>query len=359
MTLRVHGAGCVLMKKHTFVPILLISQVIFDELKTRQKHNKSSAIWNTLVRIYLTNHHGGYKFICMTLFKRTLTALDLGAFDSVLMRTVASLAKPLGIAHLYLLHVMPDFTQPAHLDVEFYKLFNPNYPVDEKVRDKVKLDAAEHFGNAPGFEINTEVVEGKPYEKLIHWTEVKLIDLLVVGHKKISQGSGITAKRVARHTGTHVFYVPEEPAPSIRRLLVPLDFSDHGAKALRTATRLAASLEEAQVTALHVVPQPAAVFYEPAWESGAFQHALTESAQKSYRKFIEDHGLEEEAIEVRFLDDDYNSISRHVHEFAQTDGSDMIVIGAKGHTALNSLLFGSVTESLLERCRDRLILVVR
>ena len=35
---------------------LVVSQVIFDQLNTRQKHNKSSAIWNALVRIYLTNY---------------------------------------------------------------------------------------------------------------------------------------------------------------------------------------------------------------------------------------------------------------------------------------------------------------
>ena len=53
-------------------------------------------------------------------------------------------------------------------------------------------------------------MEGIPYEKLIHWIKVKEIDLLVVGHKEVSDGSGITAKRVARTSKCNVIFVPED-----------------------------------------------------------------------------------------------------------------------------------------------------
>ena len=295
----------------------------------------------------------------MASFKRTLIALDLSETDKTLLRTAANLARPLEIGQIYLFHVMPDFTKPFNLDVEFYKLFNPEFPVDEKLREKLKMDIGEIFDNGTSLEHTIDVVEGKPYEKLIHWIEIKLIDLLIVGHKKVSQGSGITAKRVARHTKTNVLYVPENQSGNIRRILVPLDFSEEGVNALRTALDLSYAIGNVEVTALNVITQPSAVFYDPAWEYNAFQNALRGAARKTYEKFITENGFEGDHLKAVFLDDDYSSISRHIHEFSVENQTDLIVLGAKGHTALNNLLFGSVTESLLERCKEKMILVTR
>jgi nucleotide-binding universal stress UspA family protein len=295
----------------------------------------------------------------MARFKRTLIALDLSKNDATMLRTVANLVRHLEIEVIYLLHVMPDFTKPMNMDVEFYKLFNPDYPVDEKVRDKLKMDFEEIFKPEKPLESNADVLEGKPFEKLIHWIEIKLIDLLVVGQKKVSLGSGITAKRVARATKTNILYIPENQSGVIRRILVPLDYSKEGVNALRTALDLSYSIGNVEVTALHVIPQPSAIFYDPTWEYGAFQQALRTSAKHSFDLFINENGFEGHRLNAVFLDDDYNSISRHIHEYSVENHTDLIVMGAMGHTALNNLIFGSVTESLVERCKEKMILVTR
>ncbi len=292
-------------------------------------------------------------------FKRTLIAMDLSKTDRSLLKMAAMLALPLEISQFYLLHVMPDFARPSNLDVEFYKLFNPEYPVDEKVRDKLKLEAAEILGDNPARSVEVNVVEGNPYEKLLHWIDVKMINLLMVGHKKISQGSGIQARKVARASKTNILYVTENPPERIRRILVPTDFSDEGVNALRTALNLSYAIGNVEVTLLHVIPQPSAVFYDPAWEYNTFQDALKESAKRSCDKFIAENGFEGDHFETVMIDDDFSSISRHIHEYAVEHRTDLIVMGAKGHTALNNLIFGSVTESLLERSREHLMLVVR
>jgi hypothetical protein len=75
------------------------------------------------------------------------------------------------------------FSAPKQLDVAFQKLFAPEYPIDEKVKDKLSLDAQEILGEEPPFPFKVEVREGKPYEKLLHWIDIKEIQLLVVGRK--------------------------------------------------------------------------------------------------------------------------------------------------------------------------------
>ena len=117
--------------------------------------------------------------------------------------------------------------------MEFHKLFAPEYPVDEKIRDKIALDVQDTFESLKGIDLSIEVREGAPYEKLIHWTDVKDVDLLVVGQKQTSEGSGITAKRVARKSKCNVLFIPEKASSDISNILVPIDFSDNSAKAFK------------------------------------------------------------------------------------------------------------------------------
>ena len=290
---------------------------------------------------------------------RTLVALDLTETDKTILKTVKKLTEPMGIGNLYFLHIMPDFTVPKDSDVEFHKLFSPNYPVDEKIKNKLSLDVEEFLGKIPYLEVEVDILEGQPYEKLLHWLEVKQIDLLVLGHKKNSLGSGITGKRTARKANTNILYVPEKLIHPMTNILVPIDYSELSAHALQQALAIAKEMKNARVTALHVTDQPAAIYYDPTYETIEFSHLLKDAAVSSYKRFIKDYHFEGKNINPEFIENEMNSFSKHIREYALENEMGLIIMGAKGHSGLNSLLFGSVTESLLERCKEIPIMVVR
>ena len=295
----------------------------------------------------------------MASFNRTLIALDLSATDKPILEFSALLASALEVSKCYFLHVIPDSTHPGHPDIEFTRLFNPDEPIDEKVRNGLLSEVQTIFGHLSNVETEVEVVEGQPFEKLNQWIKVKLIDLLIAGNKSVSGGSGITAKRVVRHSASNVLYVPEKAGNTIRRILVPVDFSARSAHALQTAIDIAHQLGRVTVSVVHIIPQPSAVFYDPAWEYNAFRKMLRESAVESFQRFFKASGIDETNLNVVLLEDDYNSVSKHIQKWADQNQTDLIVIGSKGHSALNNLLFGSVTEALLERCKEIPILVIR
>jgi len=141
--------------------------------------------------------------------------------------------------------------------------------------------------------------------------------------------------------------------------LVPVDFSDNSVRALQFATHLEHNLPDAEVTALHVVEAPPEKYYMRTAPVSGFRAILTEAAEKTYRKMIKDNGLEEEAIKATFLEDDYISITTRIANFINNDSVDLVVIGAQGHTAFEHLIYGSVTEKLVEQCKKEPILVVR
>ncbi len=295
----------------------------------------------------------------MQAFSRTILALDLSPMDEQLMKYVAAQREAFGIETAYFVHIIENFAMPKNVDVQFLKLFSPEHPVDEKVREKVGAGLREAFGNRPDIECKVEVIEGKPYEKLIHWTQVKEVDLLVVGKKSVSEGSGITARRVARSTRCNVLFVPSDAALKTKNIIVPLDFSIHSRHALQFALDIQSRVPGLLVHGLYVVDLPPADYYSRAHPGLGYRAVLMESAEIAYHSFMQESGFSEDAIEMAFVENMRYNIASHIESFASEKAGPLIVMGARGHSPLQTFLFGSITEKLVERASQAPVLIVR
>ncbi len=292
-------------------------------------------------------------------FPRALVALDLSEMDEHILSYFAVIHPIWGIEKAYFLHVMPDFSAPKSMDVAFQKLFAPEYPVDERVRDRLAAAVQAHLGETMHIALSVEVVEGKPYEKLVHWTKVKEIDLLVVGQKPISEGSGIAARRVARHASCHLLFVPAQAATCIQHIVVPVDFSENAVRALQTALALRQRLPEAQITALHIIENPPYTYYGARETDAGFVGMLKEAAANAFQLMLQRHEIEASSIETVSEINYSGSIGTHLKEYVDTKPVDLVIIGAQGHTTFHNLIFGSVTERLVDACKTKPILVIR
>jgi nucleotide-binding universal stress UspA family protein len=295
----------------------------------------------------------------MQTFKRALVALDLSDVDKSVLQFIGQQAEALGIQKLYLLHIIPDFAMPKQVDTAFQQKFSPDIPVDERVSKRLEKELEEAFGSEPSVQWEIEVREGKPYEKLLHWIKVKQIDLLVVGKKSISEGSGITAKRVARNAGCSVLFVPKIKTATTRQLVVPNDFSKHSAKAIHTAVHLGRQIGGVPVHSLHIVDLPPEDYYNRAEPGQGYRGLLMESAKKAGQDFLKEQQLRDEDIVEVYRENFTNSVPRHIIEYAEEQAGALIVMGAKGHSPFETFLFGSVTEKLAEGVEAQPLLVIR
>ena len=295
----------------------------------------------------------------MQSFRRVIVALDLSAADQYILRFLAANAMMLGIEKVYFVHIMPDFTLPKHVDVEFQKLFAPEYPIDEKVRDKLGFDIQDALGEETTVEYTIEVIEGKPYEKLLHWTRVKEADLLIVGKKEVSEGSGITARRVARNAKCNILFLPMNGAGEIEHIVVPIDFSLHSLHAVQAALNFKNRLSDTAIHGIYIVDLPPEDYYTRSRPGTGYRGILMESAQIAFDSFVKDNGLSREELEMNFLENKQHDIAGHIEDFASGKPNSMIIMGAKGHSPFETFLFGSVTEKLAERYNKLPILVVR
>jgi len=290
---------------------------------------------------------------------RILTALDLSPMDERLMKALHYYHEFLGTQKAYFLHIMPDFNLPKEIDVEFHHLFSSDYPVDEKVQDKINLDLTEVFGQHPAFDTQVDVREGQPLQKLLHWIKVKEINWLLVGNKQQSEGSGITARRVARQSSSNILFVPNAPLHASKKILIPLDFSDNSARALRMAKKWQLLDPEVEIHGMYVIDLPPTDYYMRPVPSANFQQVLRNSAEQAYERFLLKYELSELPIQMHYEENVYTNVATHIHEFIKKEDIDLLMLGAQGHTAWNNFFFGSVTERLVVLCKEIPVVVVR
>ena len=140
----------------------------------------------------------------------------------------------------------------------------------------------------------------------------------------------------------------------LKRILVPIDFSDCAKKALRYAIPLAQE-HEAALTLLYVVPARYAV-----GEYGGFNYASLEaemraSGDKQLAALAADEVRGEVPADTLIRS---GSPTTEIIAVAQTLPADLIVISTHGRTGLKHVVVGSVTEHVVRHAPCP-VLVVR
>lgn len=199
--------------------------------------------------------------------------------------------------------------------------------------------------------ITTQISESTdPVDVIAQAVELHQPDLVVMGthgyggFKHACLGS--VAERTIRTLSCPVLAVknaaPDDPAPAIRRILVPVDFSSHSDQAAQLASGLATRLG-ASIDLVHSID------FSP--ESAGY---LTPDALDFARKMQTTAAERLEQI-VQSIPDEVETVV-HLHRgkpasvieaIAKQVGADLIVMGTHGHTGLSRLFIGSVAERTL------------
>ena len=99
------------------------------------------------------------------------------------------------------------------------------------------------------------ILTGPLLDRLLEFAVQEQSDLLLVGHNRGRSGRRSLARRLAMQAPCSLLMVPLGSLPAIRGVLCAIDFSEHSALALSTATRIAQRAGLAECLALHVDPR--------------------------------------------------------------------------------------------------------
>ncbi|MFT7677380.1 MAG: nucleotide-binding universal stress UspA family protein [Planctomycetota bacterium] len=201
----------------------------------------------------------------------------------------------------------------------------------------------------------TSVYPGQVGRVLLQQMDELNADLLVLGtHAKRSPFDiGSTARNVFSRSKIPVWIQPS-PVTPIKRILVPVDFSEHSQSAMEHAHALAVQFG-ASVQLLHCYEAPSFAYAEP-------------SSPMPYPSYAIDHQRDAargslETCEAEFP---WGSVP-HTSTFQEAapadatlkagEQADLIVMGTHGRTGLSRFLTGSVAHAIIKRSKMPVLLV--
>ncbi len=193
--------------------------------------------------------------------------------------------------------------------------------------------------------------QGDTLDELLHETAALEADLLVVGAR-----SHVTARRLAMLAPCSVLMVPDEGALELRRVLVPVDFSEASGEAVREGWRVArAGGGECAVVAVESE--------DDVWLDWRKQPAHLEEKLEA---FVQESLGRVAAVDCAVVPLAHSTLSlgRELHQAprniegadiaativaeAGTRRSTLVVMGTRGRTVAASILLGSVTEKVVQ-----------
>jgi nucleotide-binding universal stress UspA family protein len=207
--------------------------------------------------------------------------------------------------------------------------------------------AARERAQRPAVDLFTAVVSGSAAEALCTYAHDARAELIVVGAgdatARRARGVGSTAERVIRAADSSVLVVAGEPAGPYARPLVAVDLSPASATVIAAARKLVDQTHAFDLLYAH----PAAYLRELR-HAGVEVGAIDDFVVASARACADDlarlaaQAPADATWRTILCDGDARAA---ILEEALRNQSDVVVVGASGHSVLARLLIGSVAEA--------------
>lgn len=272
-------------------------------------------------------------------YERWMVGLDLTEMDVHLIKWVNYLSHLLKPKAVYFIHIEKHFDLPVYIPHELSAQLQVE---DETHKSSIQKLINEHFSYRDA-SIHVEVIEGKVFHTLLHWIKIKQIDFLIAGRKEKLKGKGLLPYRFSRKLSCSTFLIPEKEQKKIKKILVPVDFSEHSMLALQTALHIASKEKACSVTCFHIYNVPLG-YYKTGKSYGDFAHVMKFNAIEHFQKFI---APLERDIRFKATLLDKAPAPELIYKEIENEGYDLVIIGSKGQSAGAFILLGSTTEKLI------------
>lgn len=200
--------------------------------------------------------------------------------------------------------------------------------------------------------VQEQIESAVPGEALVDYSDANDVDLVVMGtHGRRGVDRmlfGSVTEEVVRTAPCPVLTVRADaeraPDQAVRRVLVPIDFSDASVAALRHAKEIALTYG-AEVDLLHVVETPT---YPSAYGIESVPFPMPEVLERSEEQ-LGDLAREEIGYEHVMVSSEVGSPARTILDYVEEQEVDLVVIATHGRTGLDRLVLGSVTERVMRQ----------
>jgi nucleotide-binding universal stress UspA family protein len=287
--------------------------------------------------------------------KRILVAVDLSPIDQSLIRYAYRLSTVQQIEKIYFVSVVKNLDLPEEISAAYPELLAP---MDESLKKQIHDTIGKTVGEKLSTPFDIDIIEGDTTKQVLRWAKIKGVDLILLGKKSTSDGSGINGSKIARLSPCHVAFIPEKMPEEHIHLLVPVDFSDPSKLAVELALKIAHANTHARVSCMHVYHVPSG-YHVSGKSRSEFSEIMKKTSEKLYRQFIDTIDTQGLEVPCAMVLGDLDKVPELVNEHAAKHSNSGVVIGSKGKTKAASLLLGSTTERFIDIGLDHPLVVAK
>lgn len=286
--------------------------------------------------------------------KEVVAGFALEPEDQPLIDYLNFFSSYLPYESLTAVHIIPYYASVTSIPVvDFYRM-----EVEEEDHRRQRQEISRQLKQAlsgnvqlpEGATLNYVVEEGSPLEMLCEVAKERSADLVAIGKKAGTRSHEILAKNLVRHAKGHTLVVPEQTVRRLRRILVPIDFSRNSLRALRTALSIEAAVgkEQVEIYAINIYQRPNLISYKLDLTPERFEANIRENHRKGFDRFMEEQlpGHLQNVTPI-LVQQDTPGIAKLLVRHLDSYAIDLVVMGAKGHSKLELMLLGSVTDKFL------------
>ncbi len=140
----------------------------------------------------------------------------------------------------------------------------------------------------------------------------------------------------------------------MRKIIVPVDFSEYSENALKTAVHIAKK-NNAEIIVVHMLELEETYFFQSESYIAEQFAFYTKLAEKNFEKFLDKDYLKD--VKVSYIIK-HNKIFKELNKVVDEESADLIVMGSQGASELKEVFIGSNTEKVV-RNSDVPVLVVK
>jgi nucleotide-binding universal stress UspA family protein len=249
---------------------------------------------------------------------------------------------------LDILHVMPKS-----------ELFAPVIG-DIKEKTKERLEGLKERFETEGIKsVSVRIATGEAFEEITGLAEAMEMSLVVIASGRPGSGGkprlGATAEKVIRHCKRPVWVVRPGDSARIVKILCPVDMSDHSARALRNAIRLAHKLH-GSLHVVHVVRSLSSIhpYIEGVLADGGLEEMHYKERKRAFKELLKTFDFGDIEWRQSVLRGD---AGKEIVKQAAQDRSQLIVMGSEGRTGISRWLMGSVAAKVARALPCSLLMV--
>jgi nucleotide-binding universal stress UspA family protein len=291
----------------------------------------------------------------MEKFNKILVCLDQSSLDEELIKATGKICE-LSPREVTFINIIKEFNLPSELLQEF-----PDFveKAIEERKEQIRENIIKHF-TWPDLDVKIKVIQGEPPAKaILTYAGKKQIDLIISGRKKKSTSSGVLMSRLARRADCSFLMIAEGRQFELKKILVPVDFSEHSQLAIEKAVDFSTLVEnKVDIYAQNVYTVPSG-YHSTGKTLEEFAQIMKENAMKSYESFIRSIDTRGKQIKAVYSLDDNDDFVSEIREYAKKQKIDLIIIGARGRTVASMLFIGSQAERIVMMNTNASMLVIR